>query len=259
MSTLIHKIITTAGMALIAKAQAGNPITFTKFEIGDGTLPENADIKSMTSLIRKVIGFPVSEKKFSSPAEVVISGSFSNALVTTAFYYRELGLYALDPDIGEIMYAYGNAGAAADQIPPAASGSLSEKMVGVTIYVGEDTNVTVQMQSGVYALQTDMAAAETQISKLTPVVVRIDLPAAAWNTTTEIAAINHAGILSADDLIYIEFDGAANDPGGARRAMWNAALVQGTDGQAAGVCRIKANGVIPPGYVPVKITILHVG
>ena len=43
---------------------------------------------------------------------VTVGGVFTNDQTNDGFYYRELGLYADDPDedVGEVLYCYGNCG-----------------------------------------------------------------------------------------------------------------------------------------------------
>jgi len=96
--------ITDKGRALIAKVVAGTAETqFTKvctssFQYENEmleSLTEISDIKQ-TSLISNV--------KRTSDSQIIVEVGFTNVELTSGYYIRALGLYALDPDEGEILY-----------------------------------------------------------------------------------------------------------------------------------------------------------
>lgn len=89
----------------------------------------------------------------------------SNADVTAGFYFREIGLFALDPDVGEILYAYANSGTTADYIAPTGSGII-EKVFDVITVVGSAANVTANIASGIYASTADLNAAVNNSTKI---------------------------------------------------------------------------------------------
>lgn len=71
----------------------------------------------------------------------MIGTTLSNADVTTGFYFREVGLFATDPDAGEILYAYANSGSTADYIAPAGDGVI-EKTFDTVVVIGTTSNVS---------------------------------------------------------------------------------------------------------------------
>ena len=107
--------ITTKGKRLLAKAQVGAAISFTKAQIGSGTLTEGTDILGLTSLIQSVKELNISGLSVSKESAQITMG-FSNEGVSAPFYWKEIGLFANDPDEGEILYAYGYAGDNPDYI-----------------------------------------------------------------------------------------------------------------------------------------------
>ncbi|MEK8128653.1 hypothetical protein WMW72_12120 [Paenibacillus filicis] len=68
-------------------------------------------------------------------------GMFDNGNITTPTYTCEVGLFALDPQDGEILYSYANAGTQGDTIPPISSGPLS-KQFQLNAAIGNASNVT---------------------------------------------------------------------------------------------------------------------
>jgi hypothetical protein len=165
MSNMVQNDLTQAGVALIAKAMGGQVINFTKLTVGDGEL-DGQNISQMTDVVNRVIDIPIAQVKPQDENSILIGGSFSNNDLEEGFFYRELGLYAIDPDEGEILYAYGNAADNADFISPAAEGTLSEKMVSLIIYVGKGTVVTVTLASGVYVTREEFEALQAEVQKI---------------------------------------------------------------------------------------------
>ena len=73
------------------------------------------------------------------------------------FYYRELGLYADDPDedVGEVLYCYGNCGDLAEWIPPTGGATIVEKTIDIVTAIGTATNVTAYIPADAYATKED--------------------------------------------------------------------------------------------------------
>ena len=82
----------------------------------------------------------------------------SNKCLTHASsYYRELGLYAEDPDpeVGEVLYCYGNCGDLAEWIPPSGGATIVEKTIDIVTAIGTATNVTAYIPADAYATKED--------------------------------------------------------------------------------------------------------
>ena len=73
------------------------------------------------------------------------------------FLYRELGLYAEDPDpeVGEVLYCYGNCGDLAEWIPPSGGATIVEKTIDIVTAIGTATNVTAYIPADAYATKED--------------------------------------------------------------------------------------------------------
>ncbi len=97
-------MITDKGKALQAKVMAGKcKYAFTKMALGEGYVATQKDYATMNDLVKRVIDFPIS-LILADGASCEVRGTISNASIEKAFYVRELGLYATDPDEGEILY-----------------------------------------------------------------------------------------------------------------------------------------------------------
>lgn len=149
-------IITNQGLALCAKVQSGILLNFTRMRIGSGLLT-GQNPATLLNLITPIAYFTINS--ISSNANTAhVKGIFDNKLIVSSTYSCELGLFAQDPDVGEILYAYANAGAEGDTIPPFASGPFSwQYQLNPTI--GNAANVTATIPSTSYIPVTDKGAA----------------------------------------------------------------------------------------------------
>jgi len=150
--------LTNAGKALYYENIAGQALVFTKIKMGQGHL--STPIATMTDLVDEVVSLDVAITN-EGDAYVNISGSFSNAGMTEGFYWREVGVFAADPNYPndrskDIMYCYQNAYDTADFIP-AASVETVEKHITVPLIVGDAETVSCLLDpSLVYATHQDI-------------------------------------------------------------------------------------------------------
>lgn len=157
MAAFPKQTLTGDGLALLAKAGLGTELKFTKLGMGDGAAGQTParERTSLQSLKQEVA---VTRKRRQGESSYTIGGYFTNQALTQGFTWREMGVYALDPDKGEILYSYANAGEAGDYIPTLTDGRI-EKYLYVTTSVSGADNVTAEInQSDVYALLTDITA-----------------------------------------------------------------------------------------------------
>lgn len=133
--------LTNAGQALQTKVQAGAALTFTRIALGDGQL-NGQPISPLTALISQKASVEVDSVRVVDSSTAQASGFFSNADITTGFWWRETGLFAQDPDNGEILYGYTNAGDAGDYIPTVEDTRI-EKYIFCSIAVANATTVDI--------------------------------------------------------------------------------------------------------------------
>ena len=137
--------LTNAGQALQTKVQAGAALTFTRIALGDGQL-NGQPISPLTALISQKASVEVDSVRVVDNSTAQASGFFSNADISTGFWWRETGLFAQDPDVGEILYGYTNAGDAGDYIPTVADTRI-EKYIYCSIAVASATTVDITIPS----------------------------------------------------------------------------------------------------------------
>lgn len=199
MSTFGGLIITNRGRALQAKAQLGAALQFTRMGLGDGELG-GSSIVNLTALKHEVKSLTLSSFKLLNDGKAKIGTVLSNQDIASGFYWRELGIFALDPDLGEILYCYGNAGALAEYIPAGGGAEVIEKVINVIVLVGQASNISAVLdESLAWATQQDLedhiedAEAHPQYAKIT------DLSAGL--TAHEEAADPHPQYAAGSDLV----------------------------------------------------------
>ena len=156
MANTIDFILTNAASELISKVLGGKTLNFTRMAVGDGFSYDTTVAKGYTALVNEVLSIDITKSETLSASSVKVTSAFKNTDAQKEFYYREVGLYAQDPDTGkEILYAYGNRNDAAELITPTGSSVVTKQLVFI-ISVGDSTNVTFNVNADVYALQEDM-------------------------------------------------------------------------------------------------------
>ncbi len=150
-------ILTNKGRALQAKAQTGVQLNFTKVKVGDGSL-SGQSILELNDLISPKKELSILELKIQPEGKATLKSFLSNSDITTGFYWRELGVFAQDPDEGEILYCYGNAGENAEYIPAGGGADVVEKYINIVTLVGNASNVFATLGSEIYVTQADFNA-----------------------------------------------------------------------------------------------------
>jgi len=144
-------IVTNKGRALLAKVQAGAQIAFTRLAIGDGSL-SGQQMVAMTNLISLKKSLTINKIKPQSDGKITIGSFLTNTDITVGFYFRELGVFANDPDEGEVLYAYANAGAGAEYIPAGGGPDIVQKYIDVIVIFSSSSNVSAVIdQSLIFA------------------------------------------------------------------------------------------------------------
>ena len=107
MSNWSETQLTAKGRALDAKVTAGlTTLTFTRMKIGSGNvIPEEIDTMADLKSPRLVIGISSCEVSEADPTICSVIGVAKSDDVETSFLVKEQGLFATDPDDGEILYA----------------------------------------------------------------------------------------------------------------------------------------------------------
>lgn len=141
MASFPGMILTDAGRLIQIKAQTSQPLVFLRVELGDGAAP--ADPEQATGLTHKVKDLVIQDHEVVGDGTSRLRVVMTNADATEAFYVREIGVIARDPDtLAEVLYAYSNAGDQADYVPAAGGTTLVEQVFDIYTVIGMASNVT---------------------------------------------------------------------------------------------------------------------
>lgn len=148
--------LTDAGLRLLAREGTG--ISFTRVETGCGEYIKDEDVSGMTSIKDNVQEFGISNVSVMDDTKINLKFSISNKTLEETYLLTEIGVYALDPDAGEILYAVCySTKENAEKILKYNGVFEANMIVSLSIHVNNAGNVTFQT-SGVYALVEDVVA-----------------------------------------------------------------------------------------------------
>lgn len=141
--------LTNKGIALQAKVQAGTTLSITKLKLGSGVVPSGTDIKTLTDLIAPEQNLGIGAKEAVGDY-CKISSTISNTGLAAGYYVRELGVFAQDPDDGEVLYAYTTDGAP-DYLPAGGGSTVISQEFSVMIAVDDVDNIEVDIDPAALA------------------------------------------------------------------------------------------------------------
>ena len=135
--------VTNQGSILSAKTLQGKKVEFDHIEIGSGLI--SGQVPEQENLSKQEIECEIDSIKIVNDRQVRISFLFTNRNLDNAFYFREIGLFAIDPDTQEkILYAYANAGEDAEYINNSTT-SIIEKYININVAIDNAENITINI------------------------------------------------------------------------------------------------------------------
>lgn len=158
--------LTKRGQALVAKIMAGaTNIQFTKVSTSSKVYAESA-LEALTALENVQQTNNVTKVTISNNTSVRVETAFTNEKLTAGYYLRCLGLYAKDPDLGEILYAVCVETSGLCYMPAYNGVTVSSAYIQLYTTVGNSDNVNLAVYSGAYATIEDISALEAEIADL---------------------------------------------------------------------------------------------
>lgn len=159
-------ILTHKGAALLAKTPAGERVPVTRWQLGTGVLPPEKSLEDMTRLVQPLTYRPISAVTNSGRQSLVL-GQFVNEGMN-AFDWEELGLWAQDPEEGEILYAVGNARGSGEHIE-AWTEKVREFVFGMELVFSGTANVTAEISKTlVFATLKDLESKADLVNGTVP-------------------------------------------------------------------------------------------
>lgn len=159
-------VITNKGQALIAKMIAGKGnIDFTKI-CASSTTYTLAQLEALTSLSNIKQTSLISKVTRTNEVAIKVETAFTNNDLTAGYYMRTLGLYAVDPDAGEILYAVTIENSGNCYMPPYNGVTVSGAYVQLVTTVGNADNVSLEVDAAAVATIGDIQELQKEIADL---------------------------------------------------------------------------------------------
>lgn len=153
---------TNSGLDIENKCQTGKVLKFTKIALGSGTLGDT-QIENLTELKNEILTTKITKiQKLNN--KVTIRFEIDNKDLEEGFYWKEIGVFAEDPNTKEEkLFMYSNAGETADYIPPKGINVL-ETRVDIDIFISNVANITANIDTSmIFVSKTEYEENKTQI------------------------------------------------------------------------------------------------
>lgn len=157
-------VITRKGRSLILKLQKPIDFVLTRIMVGNGRLPDNPDPINFTDLIS-----PMAQATSTTPTvnnhQLEFKVEYRNDLGTdlgksgglrTGFWLNEFGVFARDPDEGEILLYYATLGDYPQWVQPFIPGMLDTRRYPVSIGLNDDAFVRLEFPSVAFITAEDL-------------------------------------------------------------------------------------------------------
>ncbi len=150
-------VVPNAGWALLAKLLAGERLVITRVMVGSGRLTDEMDPAEMTDLLQ-----PIAQATSSVPITdgnvckfIVEYRNDLNGGLETGFWIGEYGVYAMDPDVGEILLYYVSLREAPQPALPYTQGNLDVHRFPVAIVLTDAVDVILNYPPAVFVTYED--------------------------------------------------------------------------------------------------------
>ena len=159
-------LLTKLGETLHAKVEAGEILTLTRMQLGSGKAESVADYYDRSTLFesKNDVEIQTITPDITGDKSICkVTGTLMNESVDEGYQARELGIFAKDPDSGEILYAV-SYDEDPTYIPGKNEGSEIELNFDLYITITSDTKVTIKQlnlpESMLYAMEQSAKSAE---------------------------------------------------------------------------------------------------
>jgi hypothetical protein len=251
-------ILTQNGINIQGKVQGGKTLQFTRIGIGSGDL--TGPMTNVSAMINEIKSMPIVKFNVATGGKVTLGFVLSNQEIDSGFWWKEIGVYAKDPDTQqELLYAYGNAQSAAEYIPAGAgSTDVIEKNVDVVLVVGTGGTITATIdKSHVYETIED---AEQKIADAVAIVQnnlsahtsRTDNPHAV--TKAQVGLGNADNTSDVNKPVSTAQNAAITAAVNALKALTQNMKITQDDGQGKSVSETDFNNIVSPGFYTITTT-----
>ena len=173
--------LTDVGADLQAKINAGlTTLKFTKVGVGSGS--GSGSVNALTAMVHKEQDISISNVEANGNI-VTINFTLTNKGLGSAYQMRELGLFATDPDKGEVLFAY-MTDSTPDTMPADGSATVVSQAVTLNIAFSNTGNVSATIDTGAFVTHEDLNTHNTSSSAHTDIRAQITSDMNAHNSDT---------------------------------------------------------------------------
>lgn len=153
--------LTNVGADLQAKINAGlTTLKFTKVGVGSGS--GSGSVNALTAMVHKEQDIGIGNVEANGNI-VTINFTLTNKGLGSAYQMRELGLFATDPDVGEILFAYMTDNTP-DTMPADGSATVVSQDITLNITFSNTGNVSATIDTGAFVTHQDLNTHNTDSS-----------------------------------------------------------------------------------------------
>lgn len=162
MSDFQSVFVTHKGIALIQKLQANQANTnFTRAATGDGDYTQDEYLLNKINLKNERQTFAFNSTEIINESTIRLNFTVANKVgeqvLTEGYYVKEVGIFALDPDEGEILYAIAvNEPDRWDYLPPYNNSSQSTINMSLKICVSNAEKIEIKIDNNNYVTIEDV-------------------------------------------------------------------------------------------------------
>lgn len=144
--------LTNQGQALQAKINAGKTtLRITRLGVGSGTA---SNVMTLTGLVKQEQSISIGSIETENN-KVIIKTTLNNKNVSRAYEQREMGLFATDPNVGEVLFAYmidNNP----DTMPAYNSSTVVAEALTLNLLFSNTGNISATLDTSLYATLKDL-------------------------------------------------------------------------------------------------------
>lgn len=163
--------LTNAGRDIITRIIAGLNVTFKRIALGDGFDYNTEGFSQRTTLVNEVKSLTNLTMKITSTNVIELLAKFSKGDLTDSFYFREIGVYIVDPDdeSQEILYAYGNKNDKGEYLTPHVDNYAIQKELPCLLSCGVASNVHINVSDNQLTTTIDFKESDWVLDKKTEI------------------------------------------------------------------------------------------
>lgn len=241
-------VITTQGLNLLAKLVAGETMTITKAQTGAGTVAVSS-LASQTAITTPKQTLSFRAPSYPSEGQVAVPCYLGNDTLSTGYTAKQVGIFAEDPDDGEILFFIAQADSGTGTAIPSGTempGFTAEWTFYFALGQADSVDVTVDPANTVSQgeaqtmINTAVEAAKAELNTTINGITTESLGALPTSGGTMTGDISFKGTKSTSQMIRF-LDNTAD-------AYGNGILVG--DGGIVMLCSGESAAVVEPEYIP---------